>query len=106
MDCLRCKKPSGKSMYCRECRKLRDNALAIVSQNKSKLIRLLKLREINEEQFIKFNLYTEHIKTNGLTYLQFKQLKTYTLFKKLVNSATVIVCMISLKFAFEIYLVS
>ena len=73
-----------------------------------RLLSLVKinLSEINEERFIKFNLYTEHIKTNGLTYLQFKQLKTYTLFKKLVNSATVIVCMISLKFAFEIYLVS
>jgi hypothetical protein len=106
MECLRCKKPSGKSTYCRACRKIRDNALATVSQNKKKLIKLLLLKHISDDRFIKFYLYVERIKNNGLIYLQFKQEQTNNAFNKIVNGCTLAVCFISLRFAFEIYLVS
>lgn len=106
MECLKCKKYSGKSLYCRECRKIKENAGAIISQNKKKLKKILNEKEITPDRFIKFTLYTEHIRSNTTIYLQYKETKTKYNLTRIINGFTVIFCIISLFFGFEIYLVS
>lgn len=102
MPCLRCKNYSGKSLYCRACRKVKENAVSTVSQNKAKLKKLLKCREISKERLTSFNLYVTNINTNALIVLQYKQEKSDYLFYKIVNSFTAAFCILSLYFAFEI----
>lgn len=102
MPCLRCKNYSGKSLYCRACRKVKETAVSTVSQNKAKLIKLLKCRELSKERLTSFNLYVTNINTNALIVLQYKQEKSNYLFYKIVNSFTAIFFVISLYFAFEI----
>lgn len=102
MPCLRCKNYSGKSLYCRACRKVKETAVSTVSQNKAKLIKLLKCRELSKERLTSFNLYVTNINTNALIILQYKQEKSDYLFYKIVNSFTFMFWIISLYFAFEL----
>ena len=61
MECMNCGKKSDKSRLCRSCRKEKETAGAIISQNKSKLKKLLNNRNYDSEWFIKFNLYVNNI---------------------------------------------
>ena len=106
MPCLRCKNYSGKSLYCRECRKVKENAVSIVSQNKTKLIKLCKCKLVSKEWLDRLNLYTANINTYGLIVLQYKQEKSDYLFYRIVNSFTAIFSLIAMYFAFELVLVN
>lgn len=106
MPCLRCKNYSGKSLYCRACRKDKEKAVSIVSQNKSKLIKLLKCKLVSKERLDRLNLYTSNINTYGLIVIEFKQEKSDFMFYRIVNSITFIFCIISVYFSLEIILVN
>ena len=106
MPCLRCKSYSWKSLYCRECRKDKEKAVSIVSQNKIKLIKLCKGKVVSKEWLDRLNLYTSNINTYGLIVIEFKQEKSDFMFYRIVNSITFIFCIISFYFVFEIILVN
>ena len=61
MECMNCGKKSDGSRLCRSCRKEKESAGAMVSQNKSKLRKLLNNHSCDSEWFIKFNLYVNNI---------------------------------------------
>lgn len=106
MPCLRCKNYSWKSLYCRECRKDKEKAVSIVSQNKIKLIKICKGKVVSKEWLDRLNLYTTNINTYALILLQYKEEKTDYLFYKIVNSFTVFFFFICCFFAFELVLVN
>lgn len=106
MYCLRCKNYSGKSLYCRECRKIKERAVSTVSQNKRKLKKLLGCEYVSQERLDRLNLYTTNINNYGLIVIQYKQEKSDHLFYRVVNSFTTIFVIISLYFAFELLLVN
>ena len=106
MPCLRCKNYSWKSLYCRECRKRKEKAVSIVSQNKTKLIKLLKCKLVSRERLDRLNLYTTNINTYGLIVIEYKQEKSDFMFYKIVNSFTIIFCIIAGYFALEIIIIN
>ena len=61
MKCLKCGKES-KREFCRECKEIKQNSSAMVSQNKKKLVRLLNSKRLTPQWFDKFILYSENIK--------------------------------------------
>lgn len=61
MECLLCGKDSKRDNFCRECKEKKQNATAIVSQNKKKLRKLLQESEITLERFEKFIVYSNNI---------------------------------------------
>lgn len=102
MECLKCKKYSGKSLYCRECRKIKENAGAIISQNKKKLKKLLSECTYNSEWFIKFNLYTKNINTYGQILMKYKETEKQRIRLKIINSCSVIFVVMTIFCALEI----
>lgn len=48
MKCLKCGKES-KYEFCRECKEIKHNACAMVSQNRTKLIKLLMGKRLTPE---------------------------------------------------------
>ena len=62
MKCLRCGKES-KWEFCRECKKIKHRAGAIISQNKTKLKNLLDKNILEPDLYERFILYTDNIKT-------------------------------------------
>ena len=78
----------------------------MVSQNKTKLVKLLKCKLVSKERLDKLNLYTSNINTYGLIVIEYKQEKGEFLFYKIVNSFTILFCIIAIYFAFEIALVN
>ena len=61
MNCLLCGEDSKRNNFCRECKIKKQNATAMVSQNKKKLRELLQEREITPERFEKFIIYSNNI---------------------------------------------
>ena len=85
MECIKCWKESGKSKFCRSCREIKQNAVSIVSQNKSKLIKLLNWDYLTPEWFNKFILYTNNILTYGRVVMEYKEVDTRRTFEKIMK---------------------
>ena len=85
MECIKCWKESGKSKFCRSCREYKQNAVSIVSQNKSKLIKLLNWDYLTPEWFNKFILYTNNILTYGRVVMEYKEVDTRRTFEKIMK---------------------
>ena len=84
MECLKCGKES-KREFCRECKEKKHNASAILSQNRSKLIRLLHWDWLTPEWFEKFILYTNNILTYWKVYMEYKSMKRDKVFKRILS---------------------
>ena len=102
MECIKCWEYSGKSKFCRKCRDIKQNAVSIVSQNKSKLIKLLKWDYLTPEWFNKFILYTNNILTYGRVVMGYKQVDIRTTFEKIMKFWIWAVNVISMLFIVEI----
>ena len=102
MECIKCWEYSGKSKFCRKCRDIKQNAVSIVSQNKSKLIKLLKWDYLTPEWFNKFILYTNNILTYGRVVMEYKQVDIRTTFEKIMKFWIWAVNVISMLFIVEI----
>jgi hypothetical protein len=102
MKCIKCWKDSWRSKFCRSCRDIKQNAVSIVSQNKSKLVRLLQWDYLTPEWFSKFILYTDNIKNYWKVVMEFKQLDTIRTFTKIFEYWTIITSLISMLFISEI----
>ena len=102
MICIKCWKESGKSKFCRSCREVKQNAVSIVSQNKSKLIKLLNWYYLTPEWFNKFILYTNNIITYWKIVMEYKEVDTRTTFEKIMKFWIVSCNVISLLFIAEI----
>ena len=74
MQCLKCGKES-KREFCRECKEKKHKASALLSQNKKKLMRLLRGDWLSTEWFNKFILYTDNIRNYGKVYMEYKAIK-------------------------------
>ena len=106
MECANCGKKSDNSRLCRECRKQKETAGAMLSQNKKKLKKLLSKCTYNSDWFIKFNIYTKNINTYGQILMKYKETERINMWVKVINSCSVMVWMIWLFFAFQVALVS
>jgi len=84
MQCLKCGKES-KWEFCRECKEKKHNASAILSQNRSKLIKLLHWDWLSPEWFEKFILYTNNILAYWRIYMEYKSVKRDKIFKGIIN---------------------
>lgn len=93
MKCLKCGKEQ-KYEFCRECKEIKHNAGALVSQNKTKLIRLLRWKRLTTQWFEKYLLYTENIKKYGKIYMEYQCIKEYKTLKIIcwvVNLASILI---------------
>ena len=106
MECANCGKKSDNSRLCRECRKQKETAGAMVSQNKKKLKKLLSECTYNSDWFIKFNIYTKNINTYGQILMKYKETERINMWVKVINSCSVITWIVCLFFAFQVALVS
>ena len=61
MECLICGKKSNNCKLCASCRKEKETACAIISQNKKKMQKLLNTHCYDTDRFTKFNLYANNI---------------------------------------------
>ena len=102
MECIKCGAYSGKSKFCRTCREVKQNAVSIVSQNKSKLLKLLKWDYLTPEWFNKFILYTNNILTYGRVVMEYKQVDIRTTFEKIMRLWRASCNVISILFIAEI----
>lgn len=102
MECANCGKDSGNSRLCRECRKQKETAGAMVSQNKKKLKKLLSESSYDVERFIKFNLYTKNINHYGQILIKYKEIERKNIRTKIINACSVIVFIIDIFFFCEI----
>ena len=102
MECIKCWKESGKSKFCRSCREVKQNAVSIVSQNKSKLIKLLNWDYLTPEWFSKLILYTNNIISYGKIVMEYKEVDTRTTFEKIMKFWIYTTNIISLLFIVEI----
>ena len=102
MICIKCWKESGKSKFCRFCRGAKQNAVSIVSQNKSKLIKLLQWDYLTPEWFSKFILYTNNIISYGRVVMEYKEVDTRTTFEKIMKFWIYSTNIISMLFIVEI----
>lgn len=106
MNCLFCGRESGRSKFCRGCRNIKENASAIVSQNKNKLRKLLQLNNFTPERFDKFILYSDNITSYWKIVMRYKSVDTRTTFERILNYWTIVSCFISIIFIAEILLIS
>lgn len=74
MKCLKCGKES-KYEFCRECKEIKHQASALISQNRTKLIKLLLGKRLTPEWFEKFILYTNNILKYWKIYMEYKWIK-------------------------------
>ena len=95
MKCMRCGKES-KWELCRECKEVKHRAWALISQNKKKLKNLLDKNILEVENYNKFILYTDNIKKNAETYMEFVKEKHYTIFKFITWTSVVFSVLLSL----------
>ena len=102
MECANCGKKSDNSRLCRECRKQKETAGAMVSQNKKKLKKLLSECSYNSDWFIKFNLYTKNINTYGQILMKYKETEKQRIRLKIINTCSILVLIVNIFFAFEI----
>ena len=88
MKCLKCGKES-KYEFCRECKIIKRKASALLSQNKKKLIRLLKSDWLTTEWFNKFILYTDNIRNYWKLYMEYKAIREHKILKIIIWSINV-----------------
>lgn len=70
--CLFCWKPSGRCSFCRECDSKKRRACALLSQNITKMKKLLKSEWFTTLWFEKFILYASKIIENGQELMKYK----------------------------------
>lgn len=99
---MKCWNESGRSKFCRKCRDIKQNAVSIVSQNKNKLIKLLRWDYLTPDWFSKFILYTNNIIKYWKIVMEYKQVDTIRKFINIINFWTYIVVFISILFIGEI----
>lgn len=80
MKCLKCGNES-KREFCRECKDKKHNACALLSQNRTKLIKLLNKDRLTPEWFDKFILYTNNILKYWKVYMEYKDVKRDKIFR-------------------------
>lgn len=105
MECANCGKKSDNSRLCRECRKQKETAGAMVSQNKKKLKKLLSESNYDMEWFIKFNLYTKNINHYGQILIKYKEIERKNIRTKIINTCSVVIWIVWLFYAFQVALV-
>lgn len=89
MQCLRCGKES-KWEYCRECKAVKHRACTMISQNKTKLVKLLDGEWLTPEGFGKFIMYTNNILKYGKVYMEYKEQKRDRIFRGIANTVFVL----------------
>lgn len=89
MQCLKCGKES-KWEFCGECKEKKRNASAILSQNRSKLIKLLHWDWLSPEWFEKFILYTNNILAYWRIYMEYKSVKRDKIFRGILKCGYVL----------------
>lgn len=92
MLCLKCWKES-KYEFCRDCKEVKRNAWAMVSQNKKKLIKLFMGRRLTPQWFEKFLLYSNNIVKYGKIYMEYQNVKEYKVIK-IISEATMFISII------------
>lgn len=95
MKCLKCGKES-KREFCRDCKDTKQNASAMVSQNKKKLVRLLNSKRLTQQWFEKFILYSENIKKYGKIYMEYQCVKEYRIIRNICNVVNILSLLIFL----------
>ena len=105
MKCLKCGRDCWWK-FCRWCKNIKQNATAIVSQNKNKLRRLLLVNKYTPEWFDKFNLYSDNIRDYGRIVIEFKQVDIKYTFEKLLTYWTIANSIVAMFFIFELILIS
>lgn len=86
MECLKCGKES-KREFCRECKEKKHNAVAIMSQNRKKLLSLLHKDRLSPEWFEKFVLYANNIIYYWKIYMEYKNVKREKIFRWILKWA-------------------
>ena len=105
MYCLLCGKDSKRDNFCRECKEKKQNATAIVSQNKKKLRKLLQESEITLERFEKFIIYSNNIVKYWKVVMEYKEKDTKRTFEKVMKFWILCCRIVSLVFIWEIIIV-
>ena len=88
MKCLKCGKES-KWEFCRECKEIKHNAGAMISQNRTKLIKLLMWKRLSPPWFEKFILYTNNIIKYWKIYMEYQWVKEYKTLKMICGAVNV-----------------
>lgn len=73
----------SKYEFCRKCKEIKHNACAMISQNKTKLQKLMNWNRLSINNFERFILYTDNIRKYGRIYMKFLQLKHDKLFRNI-----------------------
>lgn len=95
MKCLKCGKEQ-KYEFCRECKEIKHNACAMVSQNKTKLIKLFRKDRLTPQWFEKYLLYTDNIKKYWAIYMKYKEIKEYKTFRIICWAINVVSLLIAI----------
>lgn len=106
MNCLFCGRESWRSKFCIGCRRIKETAGSIVSQNKKKMRKLLQVENLSAERFDKFILYSDNIVSYWKIVMRYKVVDTKTTFERIMNYWAITVCCVSWFFLFEILLIS
>lgn len=106
MECIKCWKYSWRSMFCRECRDIKQNHCAMLSSNKNKLRKLLDKTDYNIERFDKFMLYTNNILVHWKVVMEYKEVDRKRTFENLLKIWIIMSVSCSVFFIFEIVLIS
>lgn len=96
MQCLKCGKES-KWEFCRECKEKKHNASAILSQNKTKLIRLLRWKRLTTQWFEKYLLYTENIKKYWKIYMEYQCIKEYRTLRMICKAINIVSLLVAIR---------
>jgi hypothetical protein len=105
MECIKCWRESWRSKFCRGCRNIKQNAGSIVSQNRTKLIKLLNTDYLTPEWFEKFILYSNNIISYGKIVMEYKEVDTRRTFDNIMKFWIVTVNIISLLFIAELIII-
>lgn len=107
MKCLMCGRES-KDKFCKWCKNIKRKAIAIVSQNKSKLTKLLLIGKCKytPQRFNKFNLYTSNIQDYGKVLIEYRAVDTRYTIEKLLTYWTILNSLVGTFFIFELILIS
>lgn len=89
MKCLKCGKEQ-KWEFCSECKEIKHNSGAMVSQNKKKLLKLLNGKRLTPQWFEKYLLYSENIKKYGKIYMEYQCVKEYRTLKLICNTINIL----------------
>lgn len=104
MKCLKCGKES-KWEFCRECKEIKRNAGAMVSQNKKKLIKLLNTKWLTAQWFEKYILYSDNIRKYGRIYMEYQCVKEYKILTGIYKTIGVLWMLVILRSSVSIIIV-